>query len=247
MFAFLNCINNNIIKITGKVYAYDINDELIYFYKNIQNNHIQLYNEITILQSLYNNKNLEEKEKYYYNIRQEYNKLGDKHSIKASAIFIFLNKTCFRGIYRVGPRGFNVPFGNYKNPEIINKDYLNYINNLLKNVIFEIADFNKSLTNIQNDDFIYLDPSYIKETKTSFTKYHIIDFNLQSNLLLFEKCIKLDNELCIKIMMNNSNNDYIKKIFETKDNFMIEIILCKRTINSKNPNSKTEEIILTNY
>ena len=65
------------------------------------------------------------KENYYYWIRSEYNKLclNDKKSLFASAMFIFLNKTCFRGVFRVGPKGFNVPYGHYHNPEIINKEH----------------------------------------------------------------------------------------------------------------------------
>ena len=64
-------------------------------------------------------------------------------------MFIFLNKTCFRGIFRIGPNGFNVPYGHYNNPEIINKEHLDEIHELIKNVIFECCDYNISLNNIQ--------------------------------------------------------------------------------------------------
>lgn len=109
-------------------------------YKNIQSYHNELYNQIHKFITEFNDcgngeinrnpKNIEEakitKENYYYWIRNEYNKLSltDKKSILGSAMFIFLNKTCFRGIFRVGPKGFNVPYGHYNNPEIINKKHL---------------------------------------------------------------------------------------------------------------------------
>jgi DNA adenine methylase len=187
LFAVLTNANK---KITGKVYAYDLNEPLIYVYKNIQDNHLSLYDEIQILIKEYNDcvkddiseknkknrkpKNLLEakssKESYYYWIRQTYNNLTpeDKLSVYGSALFIFLNKTCFRGMFRVGPNGFNVPYGNYVNPEIINKEHLNQIHHLIKDVIFESCSFEISLTRIKKGDFVYLDPPYVEENKKSF-------------------------------------------------------------------------------
>lgn len=83
----------------------------------------------------------------------------EKRTLKGSAMFIFLNKTCFRGIFRLGPNGFNVPYGHYKNPEIINKQHLNEIYDLIKDVIFECCDFSVSLNNIDIDDYVYIRPS----------------------------------------------------------------------------------------
>ena len=122
------------IKITGKIYAYDLNKILINLYKNIQNNPNELYEKVIMFKKIYSNiteniinKNpnnikeaLKSKESYYYWIRKLFNKEKDNTLIK-SAMFIFLNKLCFRGMYREGPNGFNVPFGHYKKiPEIIN-------------------------------------------------------------------------------------------------------------------------------
>jgi DNA adenine methylase len=70
-------------------------------------------------------------------------------------MFIFLNKTCFRGVYRIGPNGFNVPYGHYNNPEIINKKHLYEIHELIKNVIFKCCDFNISLNNVEPNDYVY--------------------------------------------------------------------------------------------
>ena len=128
LFGLLNKINNNVITLNGKIYAYDINKALIYTYKNIQNNHIELFENIQKIIKEYDSckfieinrkaKTIDEaktsKESYYYWLRTQYNNLEDKTSIQASTLFIILNKLCFRGVYREGPNGFNVPYGHYK-------------------------------------------------------------------------------------------------------------------------------------
>jgi DNA adenine methylase len=159
-----------------------------------------------------------------------------------------VNKTCFRGVFRVGPRGFNVPYGHYNNPEIINKEHLEEIHNLIQNVIFECSDFSTSLTNIEPNDFIYLDPPYNKETDTSFVGYTENGFGIEKHTQLFELCNKLNNNKLNnnKFMMSNSNTDFVKQKFP-EEQYNIEIITAKRSINSKNPSSKTTELIIKNY
>ena len=149
------------IVIKNKIYACDINSNLINVYKNIQNNREKLYEYIDKYISEYDSiegisvnrkpTSLEEaktsKESYYYWIRNKYNNI-DKSSIECSALFMFLNKTCFRGMYREGPNGYNVPYGHYKKtPTIITKKHLNYISDLIKNVQFKCCDFKKSIKN----------------------------------------------------------------------------------------------------
>ena len=158
-------------------------------------------------------------------------------------MFIFLNKTCFRGIYRVGPNGFNVPYGHYKNPKIINKNHLDNIHLLIKDVIFVSCDFSKSLKNIKNGDFVYLDPPYVPEKKTSFLGYTDSGFNLENNKKLFNEINNLEN---VKIMMSNSDVKLVRDYFENNKYTIISLV-CKRSINSKKPNSKTNEVIIINY
>ena len=261
LLGLLTEIKNKKIKVNGTINAYDSNEPLIYLYKNVQNNHNELYNKIQELINEFNNldgniinrkaTNLLEaktsKESYYYWIRNCYNKLNnkDKKSILGTSYFIFLNKTCFRGLFRLGPNGFNVPYGNYKNPEIINKEHLEEIHELIKDVNFECCDFTISLEKIKENDFVYSDPPYVPENNKSFVSYTKEGFDKESHLKLFEIYNNL-NKRNIKIMMSNSDVKLVKDNF-TNEKFNIKTILCKRAINSKNPQSKSNEVIIFNY
>ncbi len=265
LFALLSYVNAGLIKVNGTIYAYDLNEPLIYVYKNIQNNHTELYDELQSLINDYNSCkdgdgdgdinrkpiNIEEakeaKENYYYWTRSQYNKLNsdDKKTVVGSAMFIFLNKTCFRGVFRVGPKGFNVPYGHYNNPEIINKEHLDEIHDLIQNVKFKCSDFSKSLNNLEDNDYVYLDPPYAPETDTSFVGYTENGFNIDNHNMLF-KLIHQMTESNIKMMMSNSDVSMIRDNFVNKK-YNITSILCKRSINSKNPESKTKEVIIKNY
>jgi len=262
LLALLDYIKKDLIKIKGEIYAYDVNEILIHMYKNIQSNHLALYNELQLLIVDFNSsgsdgelnrkpKNIDEakqlKENYYYWIRNKYNNLSieDKKSPLGSAYFIFLNKTCFRGMFRLGPNGFNVPYGNYKNPEIINLEYLKEIHNLIKDVIFEHKSYEDSMKNIKEDDFAYLDPPYAPETNTSFVEYTEKGFSLEDNNNLFNTIENL-TEKKIKILMSNSDVELVNNAFN-KAPYKIEKISCKRSINALKPGSKTNELLIHNY
>ena len=262
LLALLSYVKNNLIKINGNIYAYDLNEPLIYTYKNIQNNINELYTNIQNIINEFNNckeegeinrkpKNLEEakssKESYYYWIRTKYNKLSqnDKKTCLGSAIFIFLNKTCFRGIFRIGPKGFNVSYGHYKNPEIINKKHLDEIHDLIQNVTFECSDFSYSLKNTTKNDYVYIDPPYAPETNNSFVGYTENGFNIDNHKKLFSLIHEL-TEKNIKLMLSNADVQLIRENFLNKK-YNITSIICKRSINSKNPGAKTREVIIKNY
>ena len=261
LLTLLSYVKNGVIKIHGNIYAYDLNEPLVYIYKNIQSNHNELYNQIQQLITNFNScghgeinrtpKNIDEakvaKENYYYWIRSEYNKLSftDKKTTIGSAMFIFLNKTCFRGVFRVGPKGFNVPYGHYNNPEIINKEHLDEIHELIQNVIFECCDFNTSLTIVEPNDFVYLDPPYAPETATSFVGYTENGFSIINHNNLF-KLIHNLTDSNKKIMLSNADVSLVRKNF-SHEKYSITAILCKRSINSKNPECKAKEVIIKNY
>lgn len=225
------------INIKGKVYAYDINEPLIRVYKNIQTDHTMVYK---LTQELITQERLIDKEEYYYKIRNDYNNLLDKKSFMGSAMFIYLNKTCFRGIFRIGPHGFNVPYGNYKNPEIINKQHLEQVSQLIQDVVFEACDFTVSLSKTQDGDFVYLDPPYVPEKKNSFVKYTENGFNEEQHTKLFGILIKTH----IYWVMSNSDTPLVREkfnIFSTSSFIQVDSY---RRINSKKPESKTKELII---
>ena len=261
LFALLSYVKDNKIVVKKHIYAYDINSDLINVYKNVKNNPKRLYKKISKIIDEYSNckegiinrkpTTIEEamtsKESYYYWIRSKYNNLlnEERNCTDVSAMFIFLNKTCFRGMYRVGPNGFNVPFGNYKNISIIDKDTIIHVSELIKNVKFRCKGFDKSLLKIKKNDFAYLDPPYVPEKLTSFVKYNLDGFDIKQHKKLFDMCKKLSKNN-IKFMMSNSSVKLVREYFPKKK-YSTEIIECRRSINSKNPGKKTNEIIIKSY
>ena len=256
LFALLSLQKENKIVIKNKIYAYDINVLLINVYKNIQTNKDALFGYITSYITEYHNITGTEvnrkpltmedaktsKESYYYWIRQLFNKM-DKTTIECSAIFMFLNKTCFRGMYREGPNGFNVPYGHYKKtPTIITKKELDYISDLMKDVVFSQSDFCKSVQNIRSGDFVYLDPPYAPETENSFVGYTADGFGLETHNKLFSEIRKLHKQK-IQFVMSNAKVDLVINNF---NDCKCDDIIARRAINSKKPGSTTTEVLIYN-
>lgn len=252
----LGLLQDNLIKVVGKIIVSDANEKLIFFYKNVQNNPTGLINELLELIEDYEYLNgvsvlidrnpesymfaMTSQESYYYYIRKRYNQLDDYSTIQASAMFLFLNKTCFRGMYREGPNGFNVPFGNYKS--IMHcSDGIEDFSRLVCNVEFRCCDFNVILqSGLNTGDFIYLDPPYAVETPTSFVGYTRDGFNTDCNQVLFDSIKKLD---CEWIMSNSS----VKIVLYAFSEYNIEFVSCKRSINSSRPESRVMEVLVNNF
>jgi|SaaInlV_150m_DNA_5_1039734.scaffolds.fasta_scaffold10919_4 DNA adenine methylase len=261
LLTLLSYVKRGVIKISGKVYAYDLNEPLIYIYKNIQSHHNELYDKLHEIIEEFNEcgngelnrkpANLEEakklRENYYYWMRSEYNRLtlDEQKGIQGSAMFIFLNKTCFRGVFRVGPNGFNVPYGHYNNPEIMNKEHLDVIHDLIQNVIFKCCDFTTSIAEVEENDFVYLDPPYAQETDTSFVGYTKDGFNLDHHNGLFNLIRGMTGSKK-KMILSNADVSLVRENF-TNEKYEILSLLCKRSINSKNPDAKAKEVIIKNY
>ncbi len=256
LLAILSLRKENKIIIKNKIYAYDLNPMLIRVYQNIQKHKKELYkyiekyiNEYDGLKGTTVNRNpttLEEakssKESYYYWLRKKYNDM-DKTTVECSALFMILNKTCFRGLYREGPNGFNVPYGHYKKtPTIISKKDLDEISNLIKDVEFLEMSFVKSILRATQGDFIYLDPPYVPVDVKSFVKYTADGFDLETHKKLFDEIVEL-NKKKIRFVLSNAKVDMVVNYF---NEFNIEELVARRAIHSKNPNSTAVEVIITN-
>ena len=247
------------IKINGKIFASDFNAHLICLFKNIQLYPDELIKEIKILIFEYNfcnntevNRNptniteaMTSRESYYYWTRRKFNYIlqCERDSIKSSALLFFINKTCFRGLYREGPNGFNVPFGNYKTIDI-NEDNITNVSELIKDVIFSYCSFEDSCNCVTIGDFVYLDPPYAQENGKSFVSYTKDNFNEETTKKLFELCHSF-KETQVKMLMSNANVPLIRTSFPSPL-YDTVVISCRRAINSKTPNSRANEVLITN-
>ena len=233
----------------------DINEDLILTYKIIKNKVDDLIFELNNLKNKYLSLNENDRKDFYYIIRDEFNKNDnfdynnlDYHSVKRVAQFIFLNKTCFNGLYRVNKNGkFNVPHGKYKNPKIFDEDNLKNISKLLKNVKILCGDFEEIYNYADEKSFIYFDPPYKPLNKTSsFTSYTKYDFNDNEQIRLAEFYNKLNEKGC-KLMLSNSYNP--KFFEELYGGFNIKKVVAKRMINCKGDMRKNDiyEFLIMNY
>jgi len=215
----------------------DINEELIDTYNVVKEDPDKL---IKLLEQYKENHNKEN----YYAVRAKDPKQLSK--LERAARFIYLNKTCFNGVYRVNSKGkFNVPMGKYKNPGIVNSKDLIEISALLKNVKVEIKQFHKAIENIKENDFVYFDPPYYPLNKTSnFTEYTEKLFLEKEQIKLSELFKKLDAQ-SVKVMLSNSNVDFIKRLYK---DYNQTIVQAKRRINSNARKRGTiNELVITNY
>lgn len=224
-----------------KAIVNDSNYELINAYKVIRDNVEEL------IQDLEKHENTSE---YFYELRvkdrtSEYSNLSN---IERASRLIYLNKTCFNGLFRVNSQGeFNTPYGNYKNPNIVNEFVLRAVNNYLnKNDIkFLNGDFEDSLKNIRKGAFVYFDPPYMPiSDSSSFTGYTLDGFGTEDQIRLKDLCDKL-NERGIKFLLSNSTAPMILELYK---DYKIVYVDAKRNINSiGNKRGEIKEVLVMNY
>jgi DNA adenine methylase len=244
-----------------KFYLSDINQELILLYKTIQKDVNSLIEELKKIENEYLILNEEKRKIYFFNKRNSYNDFKNQIDLKnferswftRSAEIIFLNRTCFNGLFRVNKKGyFNVPFGNYKNPRICNTNNLILASKLLQKATIQYSDF----TQIQNlatpKTFVYFDPPYRPLTRTaSFKSYSQFDFNDDEQKRLASFYQKLHHQ-GTKLMLSNSDPKNIDKndtfFDELYSDFTINRIQANRMINSKTSRrGAISELLITNY
>lgn len=214
----------------------DINSELILSYETIKNNYIELINKL----NEYSKKHSEE---FYYVKRNE----NPKTEINIVAKFMYLNKSCYNGLYRVNSKGeFNVPFNKSKKVNIYDQKNIENISSLLNNNDIEILnkDFIEVLNMANENDFIFCDPPYDTDTN-QFTSYSKKSFGKNEQLILANKLKEL-NSKNVKWILTNHDTDYIKDLYKE---FNIKIIKVNRSINSNGLMRKnsSNEVIITNY
>ena len=239
-------------------YAYlsDINKELILTYKVVKKSPEKLIEELKIHSDNFLPKSLDDRKEYYYAIRDEFNNtIEDFEPILRASQMIFLNRTCFNGLYRVNREGkFNVPIGSYKNPMICNKENLLNVSKVLKDVKIVCADYSKSENEIDKNSFVYLDPPYLPIKENSFTDYDSNGFGIKEQIELSNFCKNIDKKHA-KFLLSNSNpkNTENKGFFNEhygleKKLFKYEEIDVRRSINSdKNKRGPIKELLIYNY
>ena len=238
-----------------EAYAFDINKDLINCYNVIKYKVEDLIQELDKKEKEFLALENDDRQKYFYNVRTEYNSyaLNNKIDVKRASEFIFLNRTCFNGLYRVNKAGkFNVPCGKYKNPTICDSNNLRNLSILLKNVIFEYGDYRKSESLVDENTFVYFDPPYRPLSVTSgFTSYTKEDFNDENQKELANYYNKLNSKNA-KLMLSNSNpknTDINDNFFENiYKGFNINEVSAKRMINSNaKGRGDISELLITNY
>ncbi|MDD5790437.1 MAG: DNA adenine methylase [Spirochaetia bacterium] len=234
----------------------DINKELINTYQQLRDNSDSLIELLSDLQRTYKLHTAEENKILFYEKRDRYNELkvngNESENLEKAALFIFLNKTSFNGLYRVNSKGlFNVPFNNAKNPLLCDEENLRKCSKLLQNVEMITGDYSKCKDFIDEKTFVYIDPPYRPLTQTSaFTSYNESGFDDKEQIRL-RKFIGEISEKGAKILASNSdpknadeNDDFFDELYS---NFEIERVSASRMINSNaKKRGSINEILISN-
>lgn len=217
----------------------DVSLELINCYQVVRDNHQELCTALE--RHPYS-------EEYFYQLREidrssEYDKLT---AVERAARFIYLNKTCFNGLYRVNSKGqFNVPFGKYKNPRIFNREALAHCSEALKHAELHVGSFETTLARVKEGDFLYLDPPYHpRSISSSFTSYSKEGFSQETQIRLKEFCDALDKKGA-KFLLSNSFTTLILHLYK---DYQVDVVEASRAINSvASKRGKLKEVLVRNY
>ena len=239
------------------VYMSDINAELINAYRMISNRIDEVVELLSTMQNEYVPMEERNRKIYYLAKRSQFNDLkiscDEKINIEKAALRIFLNKTCFNGLYRVNRKGqFNVPIGAYKNPLICDETNLRVISEKLKKVIMVCGDYRKSADFIDQNTFVYIDPPYRPLTNTAnFTAYTENAFNDKEQIKLAQFVGEMDQKKA-RIVVSNSepkNSDLEDDFFENIYSFCnIKRVEATRMINSNSKaRGKIKELLISNF
>lgn len=238
-----------------EVYISDINLELITTYQVIRDDVEGLIARLKAIERQYNINGKEGRKEQYLAFRKQFNeqKKVRKNPVEIAALMIFLNKTCFNGLYRVNRKGeYNVPMGNYKNPLICDERNLRAVSKKLKNVQIVCADYKESVDFIDGNTFVYCDPPYRPLTATAnFTSYTENLFNDEQQLELAQFVQEMNEKGAIIVVSNSDpkNTDENDDFFDNAySNQIIKRVAANRMINSDSKKrGKIKELLITNY
>ncbi|MCL2672895.1 MAG: DNA adenine methylase [Alphaproteobacteria bacterium] len=241
-----------------EVFLFDINPELVILYNVVKNNVRSLITELDKIQNQYYSS--KDQTKYYYKRRDEYNdfpkaintNLFLSDFVRRSALTVFLNRTCFNGLFRVNSENkFNVPMGRYKNPKILDVENLLNVSNALHKAVIQQVDFGTALEYTDKDTFIYYDPPYRPIRKTSnFNSYAVVDFDDKEQIRLKNIFAKAHKKGALQMLSNSDPTNYIADPFfdDLYADFNIHRVMAKRLINSKaDGRDEIRELLITNY
>lgn len=221
----------------------DINASLINTYRIITNSPQEFIEYVKKLDSNIGDDGKE----YYYALREHYNDklMKEEFDIELAALFVFINKHCFNGLYRVNGKGlFNVPYNNSKKLSIDEASIL-AVSEYLKNVRIMLGDFEEACHDAKKGDFVFFDSPYAPINPTSFESYTKEGFDIESHKRLASLFDKLTKRGCY-LMLTNHNTEFINKLYGNKG-YRMDVVSVKRMINSDASKRTGEEIIICNY
>ncbi|MFK7780359.1 MAG: DNA adenine methylase [Candidatus Gracilibacteria bacterium] len=223
-----------------KVYLSDINSELINTYNVVKLNPNELIENLEIYKKQHS-------KEFYYKVRELDRKKDFQNlsEVERATRFIYLNKTCFNGLYRVNKKGqFNTPIGSYKNPNIADRDTIFSASEALQNAIIVNKSFHNVTDNANKHDLIYFDPPYYPLTQTAnFTAYDENIFLDDKQKELFDVFEKLHKKECF-VLHSNSDTSFIKELYQK---YKVHLVQANRFINSKSSGrGKINEVLIRN-
>ena len=218
----------------------DINKDLINVYVDVRDRPRDLIKHLKNLKSL-------NSQDFYYKVRESFNR-NKSSSTKRSAIFIYLNKTCFNGLYRVNSKDeFNVPYGNHKNPEIFDEETILFASKLLQETEIFCRDYEEIKEDVEKGDFVYLDPCYDPLKKTSFANYTPKRFTNDDNERLARFVVEMHRRK-VNFLLSNNVTKNVKRLYSSKDGFKRITIRSFRSVGSKAQyRGHIPEFLIKNY
>ena len=220
----------------------DINPELINMYQQVRDNVDSVLLELTVIDRAH--ETTDDPKAYYYLVREKYNKhLCDNNAVQA-ARFIYLNKHCFNGLYRVNKKGeFNVPFNGKLSGRSFDPDHLRELSSRLQSAHITCSSFEDTVKDALAEDFIFFDSPYAPLTPTSFTDYTKEGFSYEDHVRLANLFKELDSRGCY-CMLTNHDTPLIRELYK---DYNIEVVDVRRSINRNGSARTGTEVIITNY